>query len=94
MCGNDNTNPLDVADLLYSNREFPAHMEDDGNNYSTTSESISESIVSDDEQQQQQQQQQEGDDNNVKMIRPVEYNDADDKHGNTAFPYGKTWATL
>ena len=93
LCGNDNTNPLDVADLLYNSREFPARMEDDGDNYSTTSESTSESIVSDDEQQQQQQQQQ-SDDEDVEMIHPVEWNDADDKHSNTASPYGKTWATL
>ena len=90
LCGNDNTNPLDDADLLYNSREFPARMEDDGDNYSTTSESTSESIVSDDEQHQQQ----GNDDDDVEMIHPVEWNDADDNHSNIASPYGKTWATL
>ena len=94
LCGNHD-HPMDVADLLYNSREFPARMEDDGDNNSTTSENTSESIVSDDEQQQQQQQQQgDDDDNDVEMIHPVEWNDTDDNHSNTASPYGKTWATL
>ena len=93
LCGNDH--PLNVADLLYSNREFPARMEDDGDNFSTTSESTSESVVSDDDDEQQQQQQQgDDDDDDVEMIHPVEWNDTDDNHSNTASPYGKTWATL
>ena len=88
LCGNDH--PLDVADLLYSSCEFPARMKDDGDNFSTTSESTSESVVCDDDEQQQQQ----GDDDDVEMIHPVEWNDTDDNHSNIASPNAKTWATL
>ena len=85
LCGVNNANPLNVADVLNS-REFPARMENDGDNYSTTSESSSEeSMTPDDEQQQQQQQQQHQDDDDVEMLYPVEWNDP---------PHGKSWATL
>ena len=37
LCGNDNTYPLDVANYnLFNSCEFPAHMKDDEDNYSTT----------------------------------------------------------
>ena len=81
LCGNDNTNSLDNADL-FNSREFPARIEDDGDNYSTTSESASESIVSDDEQHQQQDT--HDDISDVEMILPVEWN-----NNNTSL-YGKT----
>ena len=77
LCGNNNTNPLDVADLLNS-REFSARMEDDGDNYSTSSESTSESLVPDDggEQQQEQQHNQCACDNDVEMIHSVDWNNS------------------
>ena len=90
LCGINNANPLNVADILNS-REFPARMENDGENYSTTSESSSEE--SDDEQQQEQRQYQD-DDDDVEMLYPAEWNNADDSHDNMASPHGKSWATL
>ena len=70
--GSDN-NPLDAADLLNS-RQFPARIED-GDNYSTASETTSES--DDEEQEQQQTQEQNAYDNfddDVEMIHSVEWN--------------------
>ena len=75
LSGNDN-NPLDVADLLNS-RQFPARIED-GDNYSTASETTSEYSVPDDEQQEHQQQPLEQNENDnfddVEMIHSVEWN--------------------
>ena len=96
LFGYNNTNT--VADLLNS-RQFPARMEDNDDNHSTTSESTSESTVPDDDDddddgQQQQQPQQLHEQDDVEMILPVVWNDADDNHNNIASPYDKTWATL
>ena len=70
LFGYNNTNT--IADLLNS-RQFPARMEDDGDNYSTTSESTSESTVPDDEQE-------EVDDDNIEMVHPVEWNAINASH--------------
>ena len=70
LCGIDNTNPSDVANL-FNSREFPARMEANGSKYSTASRNISEPLIP----QQQQQQQDDDDDDNVEMIHPVEWND-------------------
>ena len=93
FCG---INPLVTGDSSNS-QEFPARMEDDGDNYSTTSESTSESIVGDDDELQdneQEQHQREQDDGDVEMLLPVEWNDADDDHSNMTSPYAKSWVTL
>ena len=59
---------------MLSRREFPARMEDDGNNYSTTSDSNSKSTVPDDEQEQEV-------DDNIEMVHPVEWNAMNGSHG-------------
>ena len=83
LCGNDHNDRLDVADL-FNSREFPARIEDHGDNYSTISESTSESVISDDNEQRQQQQHEHNTIDDVEMIYPVDWND------NTASLYGKT----
>ena len=95
--GNNNINPMDVANL-FNSREFPGRMENEDENYATSSESTDESVVADDDNQQQQQQDDNNNDDNdddVEMIYPVDWNDADDNRSNIiASPYGKTYITL
>ena len=77
---------------LLNSHEFPARLEDDGDNYSTTSESTSESIVSDDDEQQQLEQ---DNDDDVEMIHPVEWNDDIDsrKVPSQHLHSGRNWVT-
>ena len=66
------TNYIQNNNNLLNSCEFPARMEEDDDNYSTTSESTSESTVPNDVQHSQ------GDDDDVEMIYPIQWNDDDD----------------
>ena len=81
------------SDNLLNSHEFPARMEDDGDNYSTTSESTSESVISDDNEQQQQQHEQIKNDD-VELIHPIEWNDGCRRVPSARGPpSGKNWVT-
>ena len=96
FCG-INPNTLDVGDV-FNSQQFPARMEDDGDNYSTASESTSESIIVDEDDElqdsEQEQHQREQDNGDVEMQYPVEWNDVNNDHSNMTSPYGKSWVTL
>ena len=89
----------DINDFSYvsNSHEFPARMEDNGDNDSTTSESTSESTVPDDDDAQQQQEEDDHDDgnSNVEMIYPVEWNTINGSHPKSSSNHqlGRNWVT-